>query len=491
MLTSTPSRRATAVQGRHRAVPGRGTARPVADVQAGPGQDRFAGWALIVAYRDNTQPIRRLNVFDGLGTVDATHTLSTPIAPFHTPATGRVGDEGWARRLRGRRGLATETATFNGIALTDALNPANNADELDDRGRRTCLAAKNPDYSTSSASTSTSSRTARARWPTTRPRRHSPSVDAGLLHAVGLLPRLRRGPGPRHGAGRPARRRRRRPRRPGAERRPGTGTAPDAHLLVSVAALRRRRGELPRHRRRHRDDYTRPPPTSADGARAVTATNDAGTSAPAVSAPTATASCRRRTRRRRSWPARPPRAAALRRSTGTWSAPAGELQLPVAALRRRGRELRDIPGATAETTRRPPRTWPAPCARRSPRPTTRHGPPRTTVPSSACATAASDPNDVSAIGNLTAETSCQQLVGGAKYRRVTLPRRRHGARARLHQRPGPERLAAAPDHGGHRRQGQERALHPSTASRSPRRGGARFPAALNAAPSSARSACTR
>jgi hypothetical protein len=35
--------------------------------------------------------------------------------------------------------------------------------------------------------------------------------------------------------------------------------------------------------------------------------------------------------------------------------------------------------------------------------------------------AASDPNDVSGVtGNLTAETSCQQLVGGAKYRRVAL-----------------------------------------------------------------------
>ena len=35
--------------------------------------------------------------------------------------------------------------------------------------------------------------------------------------------------------------------------------------------------------------------------------------------------------------------------------------------------------------------------------------------------AASDPNDLSAVpGTLIAETSCQQLVGGAKYRRVAL-----------------------------------------------------------------------
>ena len=58
----------------------------VADVQAGPGHDRFAGWSLVVAYRDATAGLHRVNVYDGLGTVDATHTFSTDITPFYTPA---------------------------------------------------------------------------------------------------------------------------------------------------------------------------------------------------------------------------------------------------------------------------------------------------------------------------------------------------------------------------------------------------------------------
>ena len=62
----------------------------MANIQAGTGSDRFAGWSLIVAYRDATKPIRRLNVYDGLGTVDATHTFETIIAPFQTPATGTI-----------------------------------------------------------------------------------------------------------------------------------------------------------------------------------------------------------------------------------------------------------------------------------------------------------------------------------------------------------------------------------------------------------------
>ena len=38
--------------------------------------------------------------------------------------------------FEGDAGLASETATFNGRALTDALNPVEQRDELDDRVRR-------------------------------------------------------------------------------------------------------------------------------------------------------------------------------------------------------------------------------------------------------------------------------------------------------------------------------------------------------------------
>jgi predicted actin-binding protein len=118
----------------------------VADVQAGTGQDRFAGWALFVAYRDNTQPIRRLNVYDGLGTVDSTHTFSTAITPFHTPATGAVTTKAGLLSFEGDASLATETATFNGQALTDALNPFNNAMNSTIEAGGTRFSAKSPDY---------------------------------------------------------------------------------------------------------------------------------------------------------------------------------------------------------------------------------------------------------------------------------------------------------------------------------------------------------
>ena len=60
----------------------------MADVQTGRGDDRWAGWTLVVAYQDASQAMHRVSVYDGLGTVDATHTFSTNIAPFYTPASG-------------------------------------------------------------------------------------------------------------------------------------------------------------------------------------------------------------------------------------------------------------------------------------------------------------------------------------------------------------------------------------------------------------------
>ena len=98
----------------------------VANVQAGTGMDRFAGWALIVAYRDVAQDLRRLNVYDGLGTVDSSHTFSTTIAPFQTPATGPVDTTVGLLAFEGDAGIASETATFNGVAFANGLNPADN-----------------------------------------------------------------------------------------------------------------------------------------------------------------------------------------------------------------------------------------------------------------------------------------------------------------------------------------------------------------------------
>ncbi len=118
----------------------------VANVQAGTGTDRFGGWALLVAYADPSLPIRRVSVYDGLGTVDATHTFSTTIAPFQTPANGTVTSRLGLVAFEGDDGYATETGTFNGVALTDGLNPANNFMNSTIEADGSHLTAKTPDY---------------------------------------------------------------------------------------------------------------------------------------------------------------------------------------------------------------------------------------------------------------------------------------------------------------------------------------------------------
>ena len=118
----------------------------VANIQAGTGSDRFAGWSLIVAYRDATKPIRRLNVYDGLGTVDATHTFETIIAPFQTPATGTITSRVGLVSFEGDDNLPTETAKFNGVDMIDALNPANNSQNSTIESDGAHLTAKAPNY---------------------------------------------------------------------------------------------------------------------------------------------------------------------------------------------------------------------------------------------------------------------------------------------------------------------------------------------------------
>ena len=168
----------------------------VANVQAGTGVDRFAGWALFIAYRDTNQVVRGLHVYDGLGTVDGTHTFQTTVAPFHTPVspapvTTKVG----LLSFEGDAGLANETAKFNNVALTDALNPVNNAMNSTIESGGTRLHREEPELRQPDGD-------GPGRLP--QPGRADQQPDHGIaqlqllqrvLHALGLLPRLRRGPG--------------------------------------------------------------------------------------------------------------------------------------------------------------------------------------------------------------------------------------------------------------------------------------------------------
>ncbi|MGZ4179392.1 MAG: hypothetical protein ACXVUL_01720 [Solirubrobacteraceae bacterium] len=119
----------------------------VANVQAATGEDRYAGWALVVAYEAFGDPPRNLTVFDGLQSVTQSKpALTIPVSGFQTPLSGPVRTKLGFVAYEGDRGLTGDSATLDGKALSDAVNPANNlfnsAISVDGRN----LTDKTPDY---------------------------------------------------------------------------------------------------------------------------------------------------------------------------------------------------------------------------------------------------------------------------------------------------------------------------------------------------------
>ena len=109
----------------------------VANVQAGTGGDRYAGWTLVVAYEDldaaTAQPHRRRR-FRHDRRLDAQPT-TIPIGGFRTPPTGPVRTTLGFVAYEGDSGLTGDSASLNGTTLSDAASPPNNF--FDSRRSRT------------------------------------------------------------------------------------------------------------------------------------------------------------------------------------------------------------------------------------------------------------------------------------------------------------------------------------------------------------------
>ncbi len=99
----------------------------VANVQSGTGLDRFAGWALVVVYRDQSLPVRNLSVFDGLATIQqGDPPLAVGVSGFKTPLGGPVRTSVGLVAYEGDRGSSGDRLALNGQLLADAANPATN-----------------------------------------------------------------------------------------------------------------------------------------------------------------------------------------------------------------------------------------------------------------------------------------------------------------------------------------------------------------------------
>ncbi len=97
----------------------------VANIQAGTGADRYAGWSLAIAYRNAAEDMRSLRIYDGFGSI-VSGSVNIPVAGFETPHTGAVHARVGAVAYEGDLGKTGDGLRLNGQSLSDAANPANN-----------------------------------------------------------------------------------------------------------------------------------------------------------------------------------------------------------------------------------------------------------------------------------------------------------------------------------------------------------------------------
>jgi uncharacterized repeat protein (TIGR01451 family)/MYXO-CTERM domain-containing protein len=82
----------------------------------------YSAWTLVVAYSLPDAPYRRVSLFDGLDLVTSTAPASFITNGFKVPSSARGTMLLWA--YDGDQGVTTDSVTFKGTALSNAVNPA-------------------------------------------------------------------------------------------------------------------------------------------------------------------------------------------------------------------------------------------------------------------------------------------------------------------------------------------------------------------------------
>jgi uncharacterized repeat protein (TIGR01451 family) len=118
----------------------------VADVQTGTGGNTAAGWSLVVAYADQTEPLRNLSVFDGLKVVSGSSAIDIALSGFKTPSAGTVRTTIGVVAAEGDAGATGDYLSVNDNLLTDAVHPPNNAENSTIANRGAHVTTKNPDW---------------------------------------------------------------------------------------------------------------------------------------------------------------------------------------------------------------------------------------------------------------------------------------------------------------------------------------------------------
>ncbi len=82
----------------------------------------FAGWAIVIVYKNTSLPLNQINVYDGLEGVPNELAITLNNLNVVDNANSKVGFLAW----EGDSSLSTEEFSFNGVLLNNTLNPTNN-----------------------------------------------------------------------------------------------------------------------------------------------------------------------------------------------------------------------------------------------------------------------------------------------------------------------------------------------------------------------------
>ncbi|MCW3493832.1 DUF11 domain-containing protein [Microbacterium sp. SSM24] len=89
-----------------------------ANVVAGTGEDRYAGWSLVVVYRAPGLPLRSLTVFDGFADVGRDEPQQIDLSGFRTPVTGPVETQLGMVAYEGDFSTSGDSARLNSTLLS-------------------------------------------------------------------------------------------------------------------------------------------------------------------------------------------------------------------------------------------------------------------------------------------------------------------------------------------------------------------------------------
>ncbi|MCL2737001.1 MAG: hypothetical protein FWD75_10320, partial [Propionibacteriaceae bacterium] len=97
-----------------------------ANVVGGTGQDRYAGWSLVVVFSAPGMPLRNLTVFDGFNNVGNNSPQTITVSGFLTPVSGQVNAQLAMVAYEGDLSQTGDRTTLNNTQLATAVSPGSN-----------------------------------------------------------------------------------------------------------------------------------------------------------------------------------------------------------------------------------------------------------------------------------------------------------------------------------------------------------------------------